>query len=370
MKLNRRFWLILGLIAACYAGIMTYVRWDNDAQTKLHFYHQWQESYVIRVNRRQSFVNAGGGQHKALSEAQGYGMLITVLAAKKNWASQEEFQRLDDYYLAHRDVYDKQKTNLMAWRQVKTKHGWENDPNSATDGDVMIAQALLMAAEQWPKTTDYRRQALALMKDILRFELNPKTMTLTVGDWADQKSSYHDLLRTSDVMPAAFRSFYQASGDQTWLQVENAMLKKLDQLSKREKTGLVPDFAWVSPHRAWPVKANTVESKNDGSYSDNAARVPLLLAQSKNPKAQKILLRMLRFFRQQRNLTAGYSLKGKPLNDYQAASFSAPIFYAVNVHRNEGFDALYTREKFIFAQRLPSDRYYDATLTTLVALMS
>ena len=81
------------------------------------------------------------------------------------------------------------------------------------------------------------------MQDILRYEYNPDTETLTVGDWADSKSKYYNLMRTSDVMPEFFDNFYQETDDKRWLVIKNTMLKRLNQLSHQNKTGLVPDFA-------------------------------------------------------------------------------------------------------------------------------
>ena len=49
-----------------------------------------------------------------LSEAQSYGMLITVAAAKKGQAQQADFDRLYQYYLNHR----LKGTQLMSWKQT------------------------------------------------------------------------------------------------------------------------------------------------------------------------------------------------------------------------------------------------------------
>ena len=77
---------------------------------------------------------------------------------------------------------------------------------------------------------------------------------------------------------------------------------------------------------------------------------------------------MLKFFSKQNTITAGYTLKGKPLNKYQSASFSAPIFDAVSFNRNEGYDDLFMSQQYIFTRHLPRNNYYDAALTTMAAL--
>lgn len=146
------------------------------------------------------------------------------------------------------------------------------------------------------------------------------------------------------------------------------MLKRLNQLSHQNKTGLVPDFAWVSKNDAKPVKPKTISTENDGYYYANACRVPMMLAGCNDRSAQNTLKRMLKFFSKQNTITAGYTLKGKPLNKYQSASFSAPIFDAVSFNQNEGYDDLFMSQQYIFTRHLPRNNYYDAALTTMAAL--
>ena len=66
-----------------------------------------------------AFVNTGTKEDPiALSESQGYGMLITVLAAQKGYIKEDQFMRLFHYYQANRIS----KTNtLMKWKQEKIK---------------------------------------------------------------------------------------------------------------------------------------------------------------------------------------------------------------------------------------------------------
>lgn len=145
------------------------------------------------------------------------------------------------------------------------------------------------------------------------------------------------------------------------------MLNYLQKLSKEHDTGLVPDFAWVSNNYVKPAKANEVATNDDGHYSANACRVPMLLAESNDKNAAQVVKKMLKFFKK-KGTSAGFTLKGKKLHYYQSASFSAPIFVAANKYRNQGYDTLVEQEKYIFSRSLPKDNYYDATLTTLAAL--
>lgn len=223
-----------------------------------------------------------------LSEGQGYGMFI---AAHDPAVKESNFAKLVQYYLKHRD----RNTQLMAWRQTKKNGKWSSERNSATDGDLFIAKALFLAAKRW-KNPAYQRQGQKLIADILRYEYNPTTHALTVGNWADSKSKYYNLMRTSDVLPTMFDQFYRESNDSRWLLIKKTMLKRLNQLSHQHKSGLVPDFAWLTSKDAKPVKGRVTTDRYDGDYYANACRVPMDLAFSKDKLAKNTVHRLLKFF--------------------------------------------------------------------------
>jgi len=99
------------------------------------------------VTFKNSFINANGrvidngNQNISHSESQGYGMLIAEYFEDKvtfdriwRW-TKANLQRKDD--------------NLFSWKwQLKKPH--IPDRNNASDGDILIAWALLRADKQWP----------------------------------------------------------------------------------------------------------------------------------------------------------------------------------------------------------------------------
>lgn len=357
--------LILGVIVA-YLGIIGYVRMSNDRTIEKRYYQVWREDYIKNQSESEQYVNAAGKNKPpfALSEAQGYGMLLAVKAGQRHLGSQNDFQKLDNYYLRHR----LSNSNLMSWRQENKKGSLQDNPVSASDGDMMIAQALLEADKVWPGH-GYKAQALKLISDIKKLESNRSAKIITVGNWANKKSHFYNVMRTSDVMPQAFEEFYQATGDHSWIEIKSQMLAYLQQLSSQHKTGLVPDFTWISKQKqASPAKANDIATKDDGNYSANACRVPMLLAASNDKEANNIVKKMLSFFKQKEEISSGFTLSGKTLYPYESASFSAPIFVAASKYQNEGYGALVEHEKYIFSRPLPANNYYDATLIVLAAL--
>ena len=374
MRLTKFTWLLVAVVTIIYTATLVIVRVENPRHIQAECYRRWRSAYVIKQSPHRAFVNTSNQRNNpvALSEGQGYGLYITALAGRHGWAKSQDFDQLLNYYLAHRDYvgpHQQTATYLMKWRQYRKDGRWVSDANSATDGDLFIAMALDRAATVWPQRAGYYpRLECQLTNDILAYEYNPQTRALTVGDWATSKSKYYRLIRTSDVAPTFFDAFYRLSHDQRWRIVKGGMLDHLADLSGQHRTGLVPDFAWVTADHAKPVKPWTVASKNDGNYSYNACRVPMMLAASKDPRAQRTLNRMMKFFSQSYHVTAGYTLAGKQLTHHQSGSFSAPIFYAVSRNRDHGYDNLFDSQKFIFSKPLTKDNYYDATLTSIAAM--
>ncbi|MBS0937977.1 glycosyl hydrolase family 8 [Lactiplantibacillus plantarum] len=369
MKLTWRLWGLVLIVVTVYIGIIGYVRLDNTQQSRKEFYKTWKSNYVVSVNQKQSLINTSdtGNKVSALSEAQGYGMLISVQASKLGLEGNHTFNKLYQYYMHHRI----KGTQLMSWRQSRNQYGkWSSEQTSATDGDLMIAQSLFLASKKWPQKRYYANQLRLLLNDILNGETNQRTQMLTVGNWATPTSNLANLMRSSDVMPTAFEQFYAFSHNRQWLVIKNTMLNRLFQLSEQHKSGLVPDFSWVTQHNASPVKGAHILNKYDNDYYYNACRVPMLLAQSHDPVAQKTLKSLLRFFVNQTTVTAGYTLSGKPLNDYQSASFSAPLLMATSWHHNQGYDSLFFHEQWIFAKVIAKRDYYNATLTMYALMFS
>lgn len=353
-------WGIAAVLLVSYIGILFMSISANDQRIQIKAYEDWRNAYV-RPAAVGSYVNTTVGKQTALSEAQGYGMVITVLAAEKGFATETDFKELVAYYQAHQ-LSD---TNaLMAWKQEETKQGWQSvSQHNATDGDLDIAYALVLAAELWPDS-GYQQLAQQLLTTIQQYNYNPETGFLTVGDWATVDKKASTLLRPSDVMPSYFEKFYDFTQDAFWQQVKTRGLALLTELSD-DKTGLIPDFAWIG-EKVTPAKANEVSNAYDGDYSDNACRIPMRLALSDDEVSRKLLDKMLPFFNEQTVVYAGYTLKGKSLQDYQSLAFSAPLLLAGK--QDAAYSGLITSQNWVIAEPIQGDNYYNETLKVLVTL--
>ncbi|WP_259709618.1 hypothetical protein [Weissella confusa] len=172
-------------------------------------------------------------------------------------------------------------------------------------------------------------------------------------------------------MPTVFDALAITTGDDRWREISNSMLDKLQTLSDQHQTGLVPDFSIIEKDRIRPAQRDEVSTKADGTYDYNAARVPMMLANATDDRARKINDRMIHFFAQQKTLVAGYQLNGQATKTYESSAFQAPIFnLATNANNANNADAevLYRNTKNILNKSLAQQPYYDATITTLVAV--
>ncbi|WP_244513206.1 MULTISPECIES: glycosyl hydrolase family 8 [unclassified Ensifer] len=110
------------------------------------------------------FLDAGGriiddgNGNVSHSEGQGYGLLLAVLAENPaDFALIWSFTRRE---LLLRD------DGLAAWKWSPTETPHVVDINNATDGDILIAYALVLAGERWQRE-DYLQAAARIAKAVL-----------------------------------------------------------------------------------------------------------------------------------------------------------------------------------------------------------
>jgi len=145
MKLNKLKYVWFVLILSIFCLTLFLARGRSKIEMRNRIYHQWSQQFLVS-NGDQTYVRttSSGDETTVLSEAQSYGMLLTVYAAQKGQANQENFDSLYRYYKNHR----LEGTQLMSWKQV-IKNGQETvEKHNATDGDLYIAYSLIEAAKQ------------------------------------------------------------------------------------------------------------------------------------------------------------------------------------------------------------------------------
>jgi endo-1,4-beta-D-glucanase Y len=347
----------------------------NDAV--IAYYERWKADHVrefVTQPHGKGYVVAmqgtnGSGSEVTTSEAHGWGMIVSALMAGFDPDARAVFDGFFSVYDAYRSTVD---SDLMSW--IVDSSG---DPSlggaSATDGDLDIAYALLLAHFQWGSDgeNNYIQHARRIINDgIKQSEMDASTYRTMLGDWDTDPYS----TRSSDWMTGHFRAFYQHTRDPFWLDATQTAYALIDSLASRyaPSTGLMPDFVVANPPS--PAAPFFLEAATDGDYSWNACRFPLRIAadyaHASAPAAKQTLSRILPWLTAQTaadpaRVRAGYTLAGKPLVTYSSSAFTAPMVAAAIVdsaHQpflNQGWDIISTAHS----------GYYGDTITLLSMLL-
>lgn len=382
MRKHKYQWLISGLIllVAFTIGTAIYNTQSTRSTSSVSSsavkkqYKTWKKTY-LKGDNQQKFVQTNvGSKPQTLSEAQGYGMLITVMSANQGLGGHQEFDQLTRYYLRHRIG---QKNSLMSWRQNQKNNemiSTKAEQTSATDGDLDIAYALILADEHWGSkgNLNYDKLAKNLISAIKEREINSTTNLPKVGDWVNG-SGKMNIVRTSDLMTAYFRKFASYTRDGSWTKVAQNSQNTLKNLSNQQSTGLMADFVTVSGTKlkTGTVKPNQVASTHDAQYGFNACRIPWRVAYdyqlNRSQVSKGIVQKMCQFFANQKQITAVYTLNGKPVENYTNVAFSAPVAYAAQIVSNQTLKSRYTK---VLTADIPQRDYYPATIQMLTLLAS
>ncbi|HSI80355.1 MAG TPA: glycosyl hydrolase family 8, partial [Solirubrobacterales bacterium] len=259
-------------------------------QGVVDLYEQWRDDYLTQnpyepdqyyVDYSEEFTQPADAV--TTSESTGYGMLATAIMAGVDPQAKVYFDGLYRFSRAHPSGND---PNLMAWQQADRDGAIITVPDggesSATDGDLDIAYALLLASEQWGDggEIDYRAAAESIIAAILASEVQADEPILALGDWAPSDSTYGTGTRSSDWMLQHLKEFEAATGDAEWTAIVDKAYELADALHSEHSpaTGLLPDFVVYAGGAPQPAPPNYLESPNDGSYSWNATRAPWRLA--------------------------------------------------------------------------------------------
>lgn len=336
-------------------------------------YDQWKAQYVMQ-GCGGYYVLSGGGTGvdvgDEVSEGHGYGMVITALMACHDPDAKTIFDGMYAFFKAFPTATHQ---NLMAWTvQVEGDGGPDSGcylpyeaNDSATDGDLDIAYALLLADKQWPGN-GYLAKAQAVIADIENGDQNPTTYLTNLGDWDtdtpdnlapepdEAGASYYYGTRPSDFMMDHFRAFSSAvtaSADKTdWSQALDATYGVINtiQTGYSPSTGLLPDFIVDTNTSPLPAPPNYLEADTDGEYSWNSCRVPWHVATdyivSQDARAKSLLTLMNTWVMGATNgdptqIMSGYALNGGPGTGQSGPSsaFTSPFGVAAMVGTDQAW---------------------------------
>ncbi|MBD9626947.1 licheninase [Ensifer sp. ENS06] len=358
------------------------------------FYEKWRSVYLIQgcgSDRYYVGVTAdgkavGGGTAKStitVSEAHGYGMLISVLMADFDPSARAVFDGMVRYFHDHPA---KSNPGLMAWNQVK---GCSNardvaGDTSATDGDLDIAYALLLADRKWGSdgSVNYRKEALKVIAAIGQHDIDADSRFVRIGDWVNDVDDgrYAPVTRSSDFMVSHFKAFADATGDGTWYAVRDETYSIIDRVRGKysSQTGLMPDFIVDLPSKAHPAAANFLEGPNDGAYSWNASRYPWRIALdyllNGDQRALAALIPLNSWIKSATdgdptNIADTYKLNGKPAagSGRDAVAFVSMFAVSASIQaaNQSWLDALWAD---MTARKVENEDYYGNTLKLLAMI--
>jgi len=321
----------------------------------------------LRVKKPDSGTVIGS----TVSEGIGYGMILAAY-----FADQAVFDGLWRYEQSHLDT-----NGLMNWEIGPDNVVTAGGNGGATDGDIDMAWALIMADRQWggqgTLTKPYLAYAKALIEAIWTNEVDhTRGNMLMAGDqWGGG-----DVTNPSYFAPAYFRVFGKVSGQvDNWNKVIAAnytiLEKSLNAASGNASNGLAP--AWCDSSGK-PVEAYAGAPLH---FQNDATRVPFRVGQDYcyfgEPRAKAYLEKITTFYSGvgASNIVDGYDLNGTPhpekavMGGLQAASFVGPAAVAaMSVAAQRPFvDQAYAR---VATQTLTAGTiYYQKAWTALSLLM-
>jgi endo-1,4-beta-D-glucanase Y len=360
-------------VGAIKPNHITQQQLDNSVRT---FYTQWKSRYVKKACAPwQNYIwFERPGNKQCVSEGQGYGMMTVALMAGFDCDAKALFDGLFRYYKAHPA---KKGQALMAWAQDKNCKNTDN--SSATDGDMDIAYALLLADKQWGSNAgiNYLREAKLLLADVMRYEINPKSFTILLSNGAEYDSDDYYDTRSSDFMPSHFRAFKKATGDACWDKVIDNTYTLFAGLQNKysPEAGLIPDFIQNVNHNPHPARPHYLEAKYDGAYNYNACRVPWRIgvdyllygdarAKAIDSKINHWLIGTTKG--NPDNISAGYSLAGNdlPQRYFEALSFIGPFTVSAMVESKNQQWLNHTWD-YLTGFKLKDYDYYDNSIKLL-----
>ncbi|MAN27688.1 MULTISPECIES: glycosyl hydrolase family 8 [Mesonia] len=362
-----------------YAG--NHIKPSNYSQTALDnqtssFYEEWKNTYLKNdCNADEYYILSGNGA-KTVSEAHGYGMMIMGFMAGYEADARLYFDGMVRYYQSHPS---KKNSRLMDWKQITCMDPDSADDDAASDGDMDIAFALLVAHAQWGSDGEmnYLALAKALIKAMMQDEINPDTWTVKLGDWSDANDpNYYYGTRASDFITSHFRAFAKVNPTSNWDLVMDECYDLVEEIQNNQSSvsGLMPDFIIHTNTSPIPSESNYLEDSYDGDYYYNACRFPWRIGNdyllSNDPRAKAAITKINTWLKNSTSgnvsaISNGYLLDGTPINNWNDATFIGPLTVGAmaDVTGQDWLNALY--DELLNHNDITAGDYYSNTLKLL-----
>jgi endo-1,4-beta-D-glucanase Y len=312
-------------------------------------YERWKKNYLtedigakglyyIRYQREL-------GKPVTVSEAHGYGMVTIAYMAGYDQEAKTYFDGMFNFFKAHPSNGN---PKLMNWQQsIKNGKVVSVGGSCATDGDMDIAYALLLADKQWGSggKINYKAEAISIINALKAAVVHTRYRTLKMGDWASREGSrVNDGTRPSDFMLQHMKAYKNVTKDAVWDTVQQNTYKIINHIFSTYSpgTGLMPDFAEYKDGNFIPANGQLLEDPNDGSYSYNSARTPWRIATdyltTGDDRAKKQLTTLNTWIRKNASenparIYSGYHLDGTMMKNrnYPDLTYQAPFMVSAMI---------------------------------------
>jgi len=312
------------------------------------WYTNWKSRYLKDCNGM--ILPSTDNASTAKVEAQGFGMLAAAYMADKT--------TLDGLYAFYQSKLQGSSCGLMAWI---CNCGGIQDGGAATDGDIDVASALVVAHWQWPDD-GYDEKARTVINN-LRGVLTDCSGNLTAlhpGCSGGRPWGGCDETDISYYSPAFFRYFAEISGDDIWAKLADDTQTIRDNAAN-SSTGLVPD--WQS------VDGRAGAGSRSGSYGFDAIRAPFKQALdylwngTEPARAWCEKISSWAYGVGVSNLVDGYQLNGSPAGRNHNLAVVGSLAVCASANSQEVVDAFVAE-----SARLRDDFWYSGYLGNLYLL--
>jgi len=229
-----------------------------------------------------------------VSEGQGYAMLAAVAIA-----DEERFRRIWNWTRENLQRDD----GLFAWRWAD---GSVVDSQSAADGDLDVARALVLAAGRFDDPS-LDRAGERIARAVVSNETVSRggRRTLVAGPWARADRT----VNPSYFSPRAYGVLAKSTGDRTWEALATDARTIVGDLLSIAPS-VVPDWARLDEYGA-PRPAPSPGGEEEPGFGLDAQRVPLRFAESCSDEDRRLAAALWPFLRERReDLRARYDMRG------------------------------------------------------------
>lgn len=280
------------------------------------------------------------------SEGQAYAMRRAVMMKDK--------KTFDKSYNWVKNNLQHKNDKLFAWLWGPKEIGTGGeikykviDQNGATDADIEIAIALVLASKIWQQES-YMEDALAIINDIWNKEtIVIKGERILVAGFNQKMDKYVEV-NPSYFMPIGFRIFAEVDEKHNWQLLVNSSYNLVNLCIANIKSGLPPDSFYMNKATGQII---LIEGKSDFSY--DAVRVFYLFyvdyLLTEDSRAEKLLSKS-KFFIDRWKLDGvfytNYKQNGEP-KDYNEALGSIALLLPVIKHYDKHVASDIYRKKIL-----------------------